>query len=233
MLLSAATSFAQEEVPEETTNPPLVRVELRQDILAPYKERRDNHGLYLAFDYEVLNLKNYVSTLDGLSYGEMFGESEIPLLRASIDYKYNMSLGSLAVGLDYAQGELSQQVSGVDRTLSVTRYGVGLKYVADMIADEPYVAPYIGINFWQMDLSETSPTDSFSGTTQIGYNYTLGLMVQLNWLDPATAQGGAFAWGLENTFLDLYITQYAQTSDSTDPNTETDLLYGAGLRLEF
>lgn len=237
--LCCSAAFAQEaenteglvEVPPETNQ--LVEVEIRQDNLAPYKERREDHGAYFGIDYEGLDLKNYISTLDGKSYGDLFGTDPIPLIHMNLDYKYNFMLGSLALGIDFGKGSISDNMSGSDRTLDVTKYGLGVKFTADMIMDEPYVAPYIGINFWQMELSESSPTDSFSATTQMGYNYTIGFLFQLDWLDNETAKNTTFNWGLENTFIDVYATQYAATSAEDDPNTETDFLYGAGLRLEF
>ncbi|WP_295904282.1 hypothetical protein [uncultured Bdellovibrio sp.] len=236
--LCCSCAFAQDEdtegmvaVPPEQT--PLVEVQVRQDNLAPYKDRREDHGIYFGLDYEGLDLKNYISTLDNKSYEELFGTDPIPLIHLSLDYKYNFVLGSLALGVDFGKGSISDNMSGSDRTLDVTKYGIGLKYTMDMLFNEPYVAPYVGINFWQMGLSESSPTDSFSATTQMGYNYTIGFLLQLDWLDYDTAKNTTFNWGLENTFIDVYATQYAKTSAEDDPNTETDFLYGAGLRLEF
>jgi hypothetical protein len=96
----------------------------------------------------------------------------------------------------------------------------------------------VGLNLWQMGLKETSfangaQTDSFSITTQMGYNYIVGFLFQLDWLDYDSAKTSTFDWGLENAFLDVYATQYAKTQSADDPNTETDWLYGAGLRLEY
>lgn len=211
----------------------LVEVELSQDNLASYKERRENHGAYVGFAYEAMDLKNFVSTLDSQSYRSLFGKKGVPLVRLMVDYKYNFMLGSFALGLDYGMGRLTDRLSGAERSLEISKYGVGIKFTADMIVDEPYAAPYIGINLWQMGISETSPTDSFSATTQMGLNYTVGLLLQLDWIDLESAKYATFKWGLENTFLDLYATQYAQTSAVDDPNTETEWLYGGGLRLEF
>jgi hypothetical protein len=180
-----------------------------------------------------LNLKNFISTLDSKSYGELFGEEGIPMASLMVDYKYNFSLGSLALGLDYGKGRLSDSLSGTERSLDISKYGVGLKFTADMILDEPYIAPYVGIKFWQLGVTETSPTDSFSATTQMGMNYTAGVLLQLDWIDFDSAKNATFNWGLENTFIDLYVTQYAKTSAADDPDTETDLLYGGGIRFEF
>lgn len=222
-----AVAWAEEGVAQ------LVEVELLQDNLAPYKERREDHGAYVGLTYEGLDLQNFISTLDLKTYGELFGNEPIPLLRVMIDYKYNLALGSLALGLDFGQGRLSDSMSGEDRSLEVTKYGIALKFTADMIFNEPYIAPYVAISFWQMGVSETSPTDSFSAKTQMGMNYTAGLLLQLDWIDFESAKNATFLWGLENTFIDVYATQYAQTSASEDPNTETDFLYGGGLRFEF
>ncbi|KYG68955.1 hypothetical protein AZI87_06940 [Bdellovibrio bacteriovorus] len=235
-VLAGSLSFAQEEAAPTTPqdeNVPLVEVEVVQDNLAPYKDRRETHGMYFGVDYEGLDLKNYISTLDNLSYGDLFGTDPIPLIRVSIDYKYNFALGALALGLDYGMGKIEDNRSGSDRSLEVTKYGIGLKFVADNFMAEPYVAPYLGLNIWQMGLSESSPTDSFSATTQMGFNYTIGFLLQLDWLDYQTAKQTTFNWGLENTFIDVYATQYAATSAEDDPDTTTDFLYGAGLRLEF
>lgn len=237
-LLCATNAFAEDAavVADENsdTNPTgLVRVEIARDTLAPYKERRGNHGVYFAVGYEALDLKNYISTLDFKSYSEMFGSEPIPLINVNIDYKYNFSLGALTLGINYGNGSLSDDRSGAKRTLSIDKYGLTLKYVADVIMDEPYVAPYVGVTAWQMDISEESPTNSFSARTQTGYNYTVGLLIQLDWLDYDTAKNATFNFGLENTYLDIYATQYAATEALEDPNTETDFLYGAGLRVEF
>lgn len=229
-------AFAQENKAAETmTEPQLVEVELRQDTLAPYSERRTRHGAYIGIDYEQLVLKNYLSTLEDRDYESLFGSDSIPLLRLNIDYKYNTDIAAIAVGLDFGKGSISDDggVAGQDRTLDVTKYGIGAKLVLDMLFSEPYVAPYVGINIWQMSLAEKNPTDSFSATTQVGYNYTIGLMFQLDWLDFDSGNTATFSWGLENTFLDIYGTQYTQTSSAEDPNTETDFLLGAGIRLEF
>lgn len=216
------------EVPPQDL--PLVEVQIRQDNLAPYKERRETHGVYFGLDYEAINFKNFVSTLDGMSYKDVFGEDTVNLIQAGMDYKFNFSLGSLSAGLFYGMGKVD---AGNSRSLEISKYGAAFRFTADMIMNEPYVAPYIGVNVWQMGISEKSATDSFSATTQMGYNYTLGLLIQLDWIDYNTAKESTFNWGLENTFLDVYATQYAKTEAPDDPNTETDFTYGAGLRFEF
>lgn len=217
----------------QSQKPPLVEVQLSEDNLAPYKERRSQHGAYVAVEYEALNLNNFISTLDNKSYEELFGSEPVPLIRLDVEYKYNSGLGAASLGVAFGKGSVSDNRSGTDRTLDITKYGVGFKFAIDTLMDEPYVVPYGGVNLWQMGISESSPTDNFSATTQMGFNYSFGLLLQLDWLDYQTAKYTTFNWGVENTFLDLFVTQYAKTTAEDDPNTETDMLYGGGIRLEF
>ncbi|MBV2168359.1 MAG: hypothetical protein KUL82_06595, partial [Bdellovibrio sp.] len=91
VLLAALTCSVSQAQTEEV--PELVEVQHYQDNLAPYKERREDHGAYIGLDYEGLDLKNFISTLDGKSYDELFGTSPIPLVHLSVDYKYNFILG--------------------------------------------------------------------------------------------------------------------------------------------
>ena len=226
---------AEEEGVQVQNDPPLVQVEISQDTLAPYVERREDTGVYFGITYEALDLKNYVSVLDNtnVKYADAFGSNPVALIIVTTDYKYNTSFGSLAAGLNVGTGEVSSSKSGVSRKLNVMKYGVDFRLTLDTLWPEPYVAPYVGLNLWQMGIKDTTPTDSVSVTTQLGYNYTLGFLLQLDWIDYDAAKTSTFSWGMENTFVDVYATQYAKSSADTDPNTETDFIYGVGLRLEF
>lgn len=217
----------------EEQNPPLVEVHIPQDNLAPYKERRLDHGYYFSLGYEALVLNHFTSGIDLLTYDELFGSNPIPLIKVEFDYKYNTGLGSLVAGLELGMGKNSSAASGTERSLEVMKYGIATKFVADMIWKEPYVAPYVGLNVWQMELNEETPTEKLNEKTSISYNYTIGLMLQLDWIDYNTAKQATFNLGLENTFIDLYVTQYMNTGDESEANTETDFLYGANIRFEF
>ncbi|MNJ91088.1 hypothetical protein D3C87_87330 [compost metagenome] len=214
-------------------NPPLVEVHIPQDNLAPYKDRRLDSGIYVAVGYEALLLNKFTSGIDGISYDTVYGSNPIPLVRFNMDYKYNIALGSLSAGVEFGYGKNTGDDAGGERSLSVTKYGLDARYAADMIWDEPYVVPYVGITVWQMQLDEKTATDTLSESTGFGYNYTVGLMFQLNWIDYATARNATFNLGLENTFIDVYLTQYSASGSAGEPETETDLIYGANLRFEF
>ena len=109
------------------------------------------------------------------------------------------------------------------------------KFIADVLFPEPYVAPYVGITAARLSFKEHDKTNKLdtSEETDICYNYTVGLLIQLDWIDYQAAKEATLDYGLQNTFLDIYMTQYAKTGNEADPNTETDMLWGAGLRMEF
>jgi hypothetical protein len=103
----------------------------------------------------------------------------------------------------------------------------------DNLMKEPYVAPYVGFSMYQMGLTDKSTTSTISETTPTSYAYTLGLLLQLDWLDYDVAKQATFNWGLENTYLDVFMSQYFAAGDETEANMETDPIWGVGLRLEF
>lgn len=209
---------------------PLVEVRRSEDVLSSYRDRRQDHGVLIGLDYEALRLNKFFSTADGATYDSLFGSDAIPLVHLSIDYKFNNSVGSFTAGVDLGAGTIN---GNSDRSLDIAKYGVAVKYIMDNIWPEPYVAPYVGINFWKLSTKDKSSTATISEETGLGYNYTAGCMIQLDWIDYETAKQATFNYGLENTFLDVYVTKYAKTESNSDVNTETDLLWGAGLRFEF
>lgn len=230
IILSLMLAFVALPVMAATEDQPLVELRIPQDNLAPYRERRGTSGMYVGVDYESLVLKNFFSIEDGASYSDIFGSNGIPLIHISVDYKYNFSLGALTIGADLGMGSVSGSSS---RKLDVMKYGIGAKYVMDALLPEPYVAPYVGINLWKIATKDKGITDTVSETTDIGYNYSIGALIQLDWIDYDAAKQATFNYGLQNTFLDIYVTQYAKTNSEADINTETDFLYGAGLKFEF
>lgn len=228
MMLLSAQGFAATD--DQLQKQGLVEVRLEQDSLAAYRDRRATNGFMFGVDYEDMVLKNFVSVQDGATYKDLFGTDAIPFVHGSLDYKFNFGLGALTLGADFGGGSVSGKS---DRKLSVTKYGAGIKYIADVLWAEPYVAPYIGVNAWRMSTSDKSATDTTNETTGITYNYTVGLLIQLDWIDYDAAKQATFNYGLQNTYLNVYATQYAKSGDEADVDTQTDVLWGAGLKFEF
>lgn len=212
----------------------LVELHVPLDYNAPYKQRRGTHGFMFGLNYTNIMFNKYVSVLDSTTlYKDLFGETEFPLMELTLSYKYNFMLGALTANFGIGQGGISDNPQGVDEKLSVTKYSASASLILDNVFDEPYVAPYGTFGVMRLALTEQSGDNSFSGNIDMLYQYQAGLLIQLDWLDPTFSKRVRGDYGLENTYLDIFISKYEASSDIDDPNTRTDISYGAGLRLEF
>ncbi|MES3036811.1 MAG: hypothetical protein V4736_02805 [Bdellovibrionota bacterium] len=246
-----ATPAAPESRPEpqqEISNDDEIYVEDDEEVavmsaerlLLPYKERRETHGWEFALHLERILLENLQSEVTGVyqNYDEVYGTDPIYLPTFRIGYKYNFSLGSVILEGAYGYFDLSDDLSGTERTLNVKRQSVGATYVMDNVFSEPWIAPYAGVNLYNMELTDgyfdingSEVTDTV--TTGIGQHYMLGLLIQMNGADPKAARTALFDYGLENSYVDLFLSKYALTANGDDPDTSTEFTWGAGMRFEF
>lgn len=236
LVLSPLMGFAAEEsaAPVPLTNDgPLVEVQYAPDLLSDYKERRESHGWMFGLNYQAYKPTNFISVLDDLGYGDLFGSNPIQLVEMQIAYKLNFEPGSVALGLGYGAGQVSDDHSGASRTLEVTKTAASLSILLDTIFPQPYVVPYVQGQILRFGISESNPSASFSADSQMGFTYSAGVLLQLDALDRDSATRSTLDWGIQNTYLDVFVTKYTNTQGENDPNTESELDYGAGLRMEF
>lgn len=212
----------------------LVEMHVPIDLSLPYRERRGSGGILFGLNYEIIRPTDYASFVDLDPYSDMFGSSQMPVYQVQMGYKYNISAGALALNLGYGSG----YVEGMDsnsqkRTLNITKSSVMVSYIMDTLFPEPYVAPYVAAGVARFDLQEgVAGVTSKHGNSPIGI-YTVGLMFQLNWLDPTMTADNLIAVGLQNTYLDLFLSKYDGSTNDNDPEMQTGFNLGAGLRLEF
>lgn len=212
----------------------LVEIRTIDDVYSSYRERRGTHGILFGLLYENYYPDALISMIDEATYSDMFGDSPVGLTGFEIGYKYNFFLGSLSAIYGYSLGQISDSNIGEERSLEINRNALKLMYVADRIMPEPYVAPYVGVGVWDFGLVERAgDADEFTGQTKIGNSVTIGFLVQLNWIEPFSAREAYMSSGLENTYLDFFMTQLSNTTSEEDPTTRTSFDWGAGLRLEF
>jgi hypothetical protein len=245
LALGPLASFAAEETPTEKTQDtpvpmlsndgPLVEIQYPADLLTgDYKDRRPNRGWMFGLDYQAFRPTNYISTLDNLGYGNMFGSSPVQLFELQVAYKSNFEAGGFTVGFGGGAGQVTGSDStGADRTLALTKLAVSGSYIMDTLFPQPYVAPYVQAQLYRFSVKESNPTTSFSADTQPGISYTAGILLQLDGLDRDTATRTTLDWGLQNTYLDVFMTKYMSSSGTNDPDFENNWDYGAGLRMEF
>lgn len=231
-----------------------VVVEQQADLTQSYKRRRGKHGVLFSVIYEKYFPIDYYSQFRDVYIENIFGNTDsIDLFGAEIGYKYNFRLGSIAILGNYAHGSKANEsysdgTTTRERNLSISRYGLSLNYAMDNIMEEPWIVPYgqVGVHQFQVVEDDLSQTDAKSATTQISFNYKIGLLFQLNWIeksiDPNTQYEGLRSSGLQNTFLDVYAMTHMASSEVYDPadaNSEGDpdmssgMEIGVGLKLEF
>lgn len=224
----------EELVEDHRDHSGLVEMHYPIDADVPYKERRDDFAFTFGVTYENFYPKNYSSIVDAADfYEDMFGEAEIPMFSADLGLKYNFFLGALTAGVGGGYGTISEERGDVYRDVAFTKASAYLGYTMDSVFDEPYVAPYILGGTTLFSIEETAGTETGSGTTDTCFFYKAGALVQLDWIEDSSSRVGLMEHGLENTYLDLFVTQYSTSANSDDTDTETQLNFGAGLKLEF
>ncbi|WP_413289463.1 hypothetical protein [Bdellovibrio sp. HCB337] len=212
----------------------LVELHTPVEIDAPYRERRNTHGFLFGLYYENIILDRYVSILDGATfYQDMFGESEFPLFNLELSYKYNFSLGALTASFGGGYGEIKDDGSGVMRSLAMTKYQASVGYIMDTLFEEPYGAPYFSVGIMRVSIDEDNSVETLGHDIDMLYHLQAGVMFQLNWLDSAVARKSLVDYGLQNTYLDVFVSQYSASESEDDPDTSTEYTIGAGLRLEY
>lgn len=220
--------------------------EKQKDLTLSYKDRRSTLGILFSINYENILPKDYISAISTKTYEAMMGSDAIKIAGAEFGVKYNFELGSLTGLVGYGMGSTSNEGSGVkDLKLSILKFD--LNYAMDNLFDEPYVAPFGQIGAHQMIWTENSSDGSVykeeNTTLSWNYHFKVGLSFQLNWIEKAIDQNSPSeslrSSGLENTYLDIFYTSYAEPASVAttagqegDPNLKSDEL-GAGLKMEF
>ncbi len=206
-----------------------------------YRDRRTTSGLLINVNAENLYFSEYKSILDGALYEKLFGQEDLAMVQLQAGYKFNFILGSIVGGASYGSGTLIDDRSTEERLLTLNKKSVYAQWLVDSLMKEPYIVPYIGFNFWTMSIHEENKTalpasgkvTSLIHDTGNGTSITVGFLIQLNWLEPEVSKLAYLNDGLENTYLDVFWTEYRGTDHALDPNLEDGFNFGAGLRFEF
>lgn len=234
LLLIANDALAQED--ETTLSDGKIEVEYPAEAQAPYQERRENWSTVFAVNVDQILPDKFRSKVSSDSYETLFGTSPIQLVQVQLGAKYNFSLGGIGIAGIFGHGEIEDGRSGSSRDLTLEKKGIVASLVLDNLTSEPYLAPYLEGHFYSFDWSDgvaDQNLESQEGSTAFGSAITVGALFQLNWLDPEAAIAAQNSSGLENAFLDVFVSQYGTSGSEDDPNFETSTNFGAGLRLEF
>lgn len=213
----------------------LVEIRDNDEIFQTYRERREGHGWLVGAGVENYKPQNFLSPVDGDSYETIFGGANIMMM--SVEGGYKLNLGAISIGavLGYAQGSVGGSSDGETRSLKVERTSLKGMLALDGITDEPLVAPYASFGLYRLGVDDFVETADlkFEGQTGTGTLLSIGALVQLNWLERASAREAWISSGLQNTYLDVFVTQLGKTSSDDDPDFSSAFNWGAALRLEF
>lgn len=220
------------EPPEDSNQ--LIEVEFAPDLNLAYSERRGPRSALFSLRYEDYKPEKYFSQFDASSYGTNYGDKALPLMGLSLAWKRNFSIFSVTIDPSLSFGNIDgTDLLGVDRSLSLTRYGIGFGIILDAMATEPWLVPYGEIQPLMFSWVEESNGEEKSGTSEITFAYRAGLLIQLNKVDERAARSALVNYGLDNTFLDVFIHQHMTSESSNDVDLQSALSYGAGIKLEF
>lgn len=221
-----------------------VTYETTSEATLPYKQRRKTHGVLFTLLYEKMYPLYYESMIDLATADEFLDGSAVGMFGAELGYKYNFSLGSLALLFQYTAGQTIGNKLGYDRSLHLTKKAAVANFALDAIMNEPYLVPYVQGSVNIFDAVEDDPNFEANATTGMVLGYRLGLLFQLDWIersiDKRTHEQGLVSSGLQNTYLDVFINSYMAPSDilSADnpegsPNISAEAQFGLGLKMEF
>lgn len=209
----------------------LVEIEYAPIPSLSYQERKPDWGYTFGFQFRNYQPTGYVSSLDGAKYEQLFDQNVISIYGLRGGIRKSLGFTSMLAEASYATGSTTSNFSGAATSLQLTELGVHLGLMIDTIMTEPFVAPYLYLDFAVIDFEEGYSGNFASGGGNYTLGWTAGTLIQLNWLDKETAQKSLVQDGLNNTYIDLFIAQSQKSGGSEDLSTA--LNWGAGVKLEF
>lgn len=219
----------EEQLVEVEVNP-LISIKKDGDkYLPPYGDRRFRFGFNMFLDFEDFIPSKYSS-----DYKDIYGSNESKLIELAIAPRWNHFLGSFSLNLSGGLCQSESNYGGNTNDLSLTIFKIGLEWALDNLLSEPYIIPYIGASFVQTDYNEKGiNVRNGSSTGQVSY---IGLLFQMNWLDPKTAFV-AYKNGIENTYISAELKTYSFSKPASTSDEKRDFsmdnVLALGLRLEF
>jgi hypothetical protein len=84
-----------------------------------------------------------------------------------------------------------------------------------------------------MQFKEAIGGTSYNGITQVAPYVTFGAQFGLDWIDRVGATRSYMDTGIQATHVFVEARKYFLSGDAADPDFETDLQFGGGVRVEF
>ena len=199
-----------------------------QFLLPEYEKRRLNWGFNAAIILRYFTPLDYQSPIDDSSYSALYDEQSMAIPEVQFGVQRNFGLGSL--GLDLSAG--NSNISKDARSLSISTLRGSAALYLNTLFSGPYLVPYAKVGMVQYQVKDDFEEVELQAFTDgPAIFFTGGVLVQLNWVEPASATRSYMSYGLENTFIVFEMTQHQAASDDHDLKAGPD--FGVGLMLEF
>ena len=198
-----------------------------------YREYRPRWALRFGFSYESFSPTQFTSPIDSSSYSTDFGGTGvIPLVTTNLGTQYTLKIGTFSLDAIYGKGNGSA-INNLQTTLNLTKVGLGIGFMLDQIAQNPWVIPYATFQQVEFMWNHSVGTVTQSGTTAQTSVFTVGISLPLGLIDPEAGQISSREYGIKETYLDIFGIEYATSNSSTDPDFQTNMSLGAGLHFIF
>lgn len=233
VLLACGGAIAQTE---EAPKGGWVEVRTNDQAYKSYLDRRSPHGFQFGVGLENFFPNGYNSKIDQFSFEELFGHSDLKFTVLQVGYRYNTSIGAFYLGADYGiASSLEDSRIGETRTVSARKMGLKANYIIDAITSEPYAVPYVGVSFVKFGFTEEALTQDVVSEIEAApaIGGTVGILIQLNWLEKDMSRAAWLTSGMENTYIDIFMSKYNSTASGEELDTTSSFNWGAGLVIEF
>ena len=207
--------------------------------LVPYRIRRnrfDSQITLTASEYSPVNYQTDYLSPGTQSFSQLYSSSAVPMVEASYMFRYNFSLGALAVEGAYGYyNATSKSIEIGNASLAGQETRLGLRYIMDTLWREPVIAPYIMGGAYQFQYSETQGNSKLVGRTNFAPYWGFGAFLQLNWLDARSTVAGYNEAGVENWYLFAEAREYMSvgSSGANEKDFSSPLSLAMGLSVEL
>ena len=200
-----------------------------------YRYRKSRWGLYVQGGVQKYNpsaVRNKRTLRDrATNY-----EGTVPdTFEVQISPRLDIRVGTIAFDVGYSSYSI-QATDGSAANLSVSLPRVGATFLFDTLFKEPYVVPYASLGFFQAQYNQSdSGTEGqpATGTSPISSYFSIGLLLQLNWIDSEQAALAFDELGLENSYIFGEYRTYTGPDGIDTRGLASDETLAFGLRLEF
>lgn len=202
--------------------------------LVSHRERRDKWGGTLSLVYSMFEPTYYEPNFYAGNFEDIYTSPELPMIELVIERKRNYSFGS--VGVQFAVSGYQNDSDSpdlVDSSLQLIPVRLGVTLAFDNITPEAQIVPYFSAGAYTVFYSEELTGNSYNGNTQPAPYVHGGLAMSLDWIDRRASRIAYEDSGIEANYVFIEGRKQMGSSDTSDPDFESDIYVAGGIRVEY